>query len=129
MQTELILRLISANKIVGYELHIGGYTYHGKKPVPINDGFWYCVEHELRNPGILQHGYIDHDSFELGIKVGGGWQFAGDKFESDYGNLVLIYKEEWSCWGFRNESAGFLYGGNLEKSVFKCIGTVHDEKK
>ena len=62
-QTELRLRLIKDGKIVGYERHINGKRWHAE--IPIGEYGWEEVK-------------IDHDSFELGIKVENKWWFEGD---------------------------------------------------
>ena len=121
MQRELCLRLIKDGKIVGYELHRDKNIYHFEQ---IRNEELPC---HILEASRIQEYLIDYDSFELGIKVGDEWWFEGDIFSSEYGGLTLVYKEEWSCWGFRNESAGFLYSGVLINSVFKRIRTIHDE--
>ena len=116
MQTELTLRLIKDGKIVGYERKYYSQRFH--------QFFISTTENIDDEHGVL--GDISHDSFELGIKVGDIQWFEGDIFSSKSGNLILVYKEEWSCWGFRNEWGGFFYGGDLKKTPFKKIGTIHD---
>jgi len=74
---ELCLRLIKDGKIVGYESITGGLRVqmHGDKPFDTPDN-------------IAFDGFIFHDSFDIGIKVGDEWWFGNDivKWKDSQGN-------------------------------------------
>ena len=79
MAQELMLRLISRNKIVGYELHSKGLCFQGDSPESCSFEVYGDTEGE----------YILYDSLELGVKVGETWIFG-----------ELIYDEKFNQYNF-----------------------------
>ncbi len=75
---ELMLRLIKDGKIAGFLFYCGGMEI-----VYSEDGTdWYPE-------------FIPHDSFNMGIEVGGEWLFAGDIVEREHdswGSVINIIK-------------------------------------
>ena len=119
-QTELILRLLKDNKIVGYEYRNPFststkiiYIHHFDK-LPIDHSRGYSDHSRGYNTITGGGNVIYYDSFELGIKVGDEWFFDGDLV--DYGDGVS-----------RNLILYITTLGELEH--VKRIGTIHDEGK
>jgi hypothetical protein len=119
-QTELILRLLKDNKIVGYEYRSPFststkiiYIHHFDK-LPIDHSRGYSDHSRGYNTITGGGNVIYYDSFELGIKVGDEWFFDGDLV--DYGDGVS-----------RNLILYITTLGELEH--VKRIGTIHDEGK
>jgi len=144
--TESMSRLIRDGKIVGYELHEGGKLYHGFT----YDACWFNVYEE---DGIRDE--FQHDSFDMGIKAGDEWLFAGDIIEWIYGGGYDFQKDIYlntitatgeikydeinhdfiieQITGEDHEGAGnsFYYpeGRNLWNwTDFKRIGTIYDKE-
>jgi len=92
-QTELILRLLKDNKIVGYEYRNPFST--STKIIYIHHFDKLPIDHSRGYNTITGGGnVIYYDSFELGMKVGDLWFFDGDLV--DYGdgvsrNLILLH--------------------------------------
>ena len=121
-QTELRLRLLKNGRIVGYEMKKHGVTLFA----------------DDRRP----HSFIDHDSFEIGIKIHNKWVFEGDIIERPYPNEdCLPYRFEIK----RNESGALYYvAPNAAKGdtlgthweylsermpKFKIVGNIHEQEE
>ena len=127
---ELCLRLIKDGKIVGYESITGGLRVqmHGDKPFDTPDN-------------IAFDGFIFHDSFDMGIKVGDEWWFENDIIKYIMGDSGVLSHGEyyiqackvdavdsalyfgWHVLSNRgNTVEPFEYMGNCTK-----IGTIYDK--
>jgi hypothetical protein len=133
-QTELILRLLKDNKIVGYEYRNPFststkiiYIHHFDK-LPIDHSRGYSDHSRGYNTITGGGNVIYYDSFELGIKVGDEWWFEGDIIKDKHGiNFIIIFN-----------GLDFLIQSVIQPKFefkiqnideFKCIGTIHDEVK
>jgi len=119
-QTEMILRLIKDGDIVGYEKRsIKGYIEVKHRHI--------CHDNEER----WYYGAFDdnHDSFELGIKVGDEYWFEGDRLSEMYHGCyhkgIIEFKDgcflvEWDD----DELTDFLR--NVDD--MKRIGNIHEQE-
>ncbi len=125
MQTELMLRLIKDEKIVGYLLQVKGRTYLKiMTPGLRGDGVWFPHD-----------GIYDADSFELGIKVKDSndeWWFEGDIIDVNNNNITtptLVFNREnytWmvDCDEWRTQRMKFTLE-RLREGFCKRIGNIH----
>ena len=123
-QTELNLRLILKNKIVGYmKSRIFtpiDYPYYKK----IGMCFEYSDKvHKLVN-------FIECDSLELGVKVVNIQCFEGDKIEYDYGSerIVGVLIQEWQSWVVIVKDRDSRPIWNVLTRNPRVVGTIHDEE-
>lgn len=93
-QTEEMKRLLWKGDIAGYEWH---KVYHGVMYIRHGDKDF--VHSEELHPLVPEEPAtgIEHDSFEIGIKVGDEWWFEGDKgkdtLNSNYGKFTLVLED------------------------------------
>lgn len=127
---ELMLRLIKDGKIVGYEYHNAGEIIQSESPDFI----------ETINIGEGYECYpIDHDSFDLGIKVGDEWWHNNDLALAPSGAIYILHSLYETSdgnkfyWVFVTEKPSivegiieFYYG--IEKLSFRRIGTIYDKE-
>jgi len=113
-----MLRLIKDNRIVGYEYHyeddITGNIYlYRSKDISFPQDFTEFMR-------------LEHDSFELGIKVGDEWIFEGDilhNLQAEY-DCTLVYDKQ--GWGIMYDEIGEIFTVHWDDLM--KIGTIHDEK-
>ena len=139
-QNEEMKRLLLKGKIVANRLHCSLKQAENKLP-------HYLIE-SLKNQGVGEndlivitcedgeywHGcYVNHDSFELGIKVGDEWWFEGDMVGDVMDGkpmpegIVTFDNEKlyWHLMGVNGEEAdGIWY--LLKRVKLKVIGNIHD---
>lgn len=127
--TELMLRLIKDNEIVGY-MWIGDFN--------TGDGLRIRYK-QIGEPNGYTHPIksVNFDSFELGIKIGNEWIFDGDilevELEEFYGGGIttaeFIYNKEHGCFMI-NPKDGTLPGIFVIKEDYletaKVIGNIHE---
>ncbi len=136
---ELMLRLIREGKIVGYEWRKHGRIYHNRKPVESTEmRILQIREHSGFSGNFYFPNYIEHDSFDLGIKVGddGDWFFSGDYIRAKYID-GHIYEGELRYDGltwiveFRDGKSKWLGDTQFDYASLQSIeriGTIHDEE-
>jgi len=119
MQKELMLRLLKDGKIVGYLWLLDDEINQSKDMEE-----WYAICNPLTFIG--SDGYIDYDSFELGIKVGDEYWFEGDEVLTDEagweGHIVFTG----SAFIVKDDIGGFASYCNWDK--YKRIGNIHEDK-
>jgi len=72
------------------------------------------------------------DSFDMGIKVGEGWKFSGDKGRDEYGDeFVLIYDIGRARWCVDYPDGDTYFSSNMFDRLFnsKRIGTIYEKEK
>ncbi len=146
-QTEETKRLLKINKnspsgfeIVGYEYRKGDKVFHQR--------YVFKDRQTLSDP--IQWFRIEHDAFELGIKVGDVDWFEGDKFKHNKYDIIgeIVYDKRYGCfcvdWYSHNDEdicisdilhyheAGYydslksvIHHENWEN--FKHIGNIHED--
>ena len=114
MAQELMLRLISGNKIVGYELHSIGLCFQGDSPESCSFEVYGDTEGE----------YILYDSLELGVKVGETWFFSGDVVENVHGKCELFF--DGFSFAIKTQTGNIFYFDGLLQKDAKKIGTIHE---
>jgi hypothetical protein len=134
-QTELMLRLIKDNKRVGYEWH--GLFEEGSDQCPPYMITLHYEPSKKDNCGTLSDmvNPISHDSFELGIKVGGVWWFEGDRAIDTSNGLkgTVVYDED--GWGFtydNREIPNTIGTSDLHDVLWEelePIGNIHDKEE
>ena len=121
--SELMLRLILNDKIVGYEWHKDNkiyvtYTNHPLGKDPMRQYEWFNI----------QRHHIKYNSFELGVKVDENYLFEGDKgilfFAGKEKTVTLVF--DGYQFAFATEGQGFYYFPEYNHD-FKLLGTIHDE--
>lgn len=129
-QTELMLRLLKDGKIVGYEKHNNGGIAHSKSCkkdfLPI-----FAIPEHPHGKNILCHTFpcfINHDSFEQGIKVGDEWWFEGDIIQRPIPKIPLIIRYcgrfGWNLYRINEEDTDFIW---FNDDSYKRIGNIHEE--
>lgn len=119
--TELIHRLIKGGKIVGY-LHIGSPCH------PQMDNRL-AVEYSLTPERRNQCSAIVFNEFELGIKLGEEWIFAGDIVQdgSDKNTGEIIYDSFCFLVLWHRAGAGYTEL-HLALRYSKVIGNIHEAR-
>ncbi len=155
-QTEMMLRLLLKGKIVGYEWKLSSKRWHSdectgfRKKNEENPNLRICYPcRGTHEDSSLGRAYstdmknwngkeIEHDSFELGIKVGDEWWFEGDKFipkEDDRKFVLNFTGEAWWIHSIDDKEIGDSIGIDmpipgiipwLENA--ERIGTIHDKE-
>ena len=128
MQTELMLRLIKDDKIVGYLLLINGTIAIAHTS---NSEVW-----RTYNSGHHTHS-MPYNSFELGIKVGDTWYFDGDLFalkDRPEEIFQLHYEIKDSdidvfYWNVRAKTGDMVdFAWALDQCSAKRIGNIHEKE-
>ena len=121
-QIELMLQLIKDNKIVGYEYHINGFIYYFDKLLT-DEEMENTVKHEQ-----IHWFKVSHDSVELGVKVGSGWYFDGDRGIIAVNNILRMVTLCFNGSKFYflvNSKFSHTYDFDKYRYKFKKTGTIH----
>ena len=129
-QTELMLRLLKDGKIVGYEHRKCAGIRHP------NMSIFHKVDLDLCGRDIAMYlddrvNYINHDSFELGIKVGDEIWFEGDilcYIDEPESKHTLVYDGKDCRWYLVSHKTGNHDSRDFPLVDFKRIGNIHDNK-
>lgn len=113
-QTEMMLRLLKDGKIVGYEYHRDGKIHH-------SEFLWYLEKNDVI--ASISFFYLEHDSFEFGVKDEDNWCFSGDIMEVEDSQ-----GKTWECEIAVNPNLHLKTSSRYSIQPVKVIGNIHEEK-
>ena len=123
-QTEMMFRLLKDGKIVGFERKaLDTYLTNIEKKILTT----YQRGIEKDSEWINDIDIIEHDSIELGIKVGDEWWFEGDRvlWNNEYEGILKYNPKR----GFYFDLGGDGYSTFDTKHDYCKIDNIHEEKK
>jgi len=138
-QTESMSRLIKDGKIVGYEWklqydnaikHCATYDEYCYPAVEYSGNIVSLYSTDCKSWVMVEK--IKYDSFDMGIKVGDEWWFAGDWGQDKYGDeFILVYSIDRVRWEIIRPHGDFTSSVSILITLkdSKRIGSVYEEGK